>query len=69
MKLHALLIGINDYPFNPLYSCKSDVEKIQDYLINAPEIKENFEAVKALVINGMNDTEVADKGTILRPHL
>ena len=32
MDLYALLIGIDDYPYDPLRQCKSDVNKVQQYL-------------------------------------
>ncbi len=42
MKLHALLVGINDYPVKPLNSCVRDVEKMHAYL---DTLSSHFESI------------------------
>ncbi|MGI9542499.1 MAG: caspase family protein [Cyclobacteriaceae bacterium] len=74
MILYALLIGINDYPENPLHQCVADVEKMDDYLksqepkFDALEVKslKNSEATREQVISQIqehlgkaNDADVA----------
>ncbi len=58
MKIYALLVGINDYPFKPLSQCVNDVGKMNEYLeslepeFGKPEIISllNTEATKEKVV-------------------
>lgn len=54
MKLHALLIGINDYISAPLSQCVSDAEKMEKYL---GEIAHHFEATDITVLRNTDATK------------
>ena len=59
MKLHALLIGINDYIIKPLSQCVGDAEKMEKYL---GEIAHHFEGTDITVLRNME----ASKADIVR---
>ena len=63
-KLFAVLVGINDYPENPLSQCVNDVSKMKTYLNQLSDSFEEIhvtslvdhEAVKSNVINALKET-------------
>ena len=65
MKLYALLIGINDYPENPLEQCVGDVEKMEEYL---EKISSKFEElnIKALKNDEATKKEIVSQ---IKAHL
>ncbi len=65
MKLYALLIGINDYPDNPLHQCVGDVEKVNTYL---QTLAKEFETIQ---IQTLLNTEATRENVItqIKQHL
>src|SRR5210317_1297394 len=54
MKLHALLIGINEYPSNPLNQCVNDVSKFENYL---KTLNTSFNSINIVALTNQEATK------------
>jgi lysophospholipase L1-like esterase len=54
MKLHALLIGINEYPSNPLNQCVNDVSKFENYL---KTLNTGFDSINIVALTNQEATK------------